>query len=160
MDALARHFERSCACTCARGTSGPEQEWGLTVDGDTPVLELDAYGLGVFSLVRWARGAILGELEGTVKNLHEVYHDHFMFLEDDVVLDVSGQMEHSGKRSILTYINEDNATDNPANCRIMTNGGWGGWGAGGYRYFLVASREIFPGEEVVYSANEFGCWTK
>lgn len=153
MDALTRQFESACSC------SKHECSEMNTEEGDVFGLELDIYGLGVFSSVRWAYGAILGELEGTVKSLHEVYHDNFMYLEDEVVLDVSGQLEHSGQRSILTYINEDNATQNPANCRIMTNGGWGGWGAGGYRYYLVTTREVYPGEELVYNANEFGCWT-
>jgi hypothetical protein len=111
------------------------------VDNDPP---------GVFSGCRIARGAILGELAGTPRDIYEIRHTEYMILTESCVLDLRSDPERSceHERSVLTWIAEDNCTFADVNCRILRD-------VREDRFYMQAIAEIARGAQLVYSMQRY-----
>jgi len=111
------------------------------VDNDPP---------GVFSGCRIARGAILGELAGTPRDIYEIRHTEYMILTESCVLDLRSDPERSceHERSVLTWITEDNCTFAEVNCRILRD-------VREDRFYMQAIAEIRRNAQLVYSMQRY-----
>lgn len=110
----------------------------LTVVNPTPYALVLQYG-GVYSESYIPKGTVLGEVFGTQAYIWEIDHGDYMMVDQDYVLDTS---ELKAPRSILTFVREENSTNNMANCTIVTTDG--------PRFFLQTTSDIPIGAEVVY----------
>ena len=91
-----------------------------------------------------AEGAILGELEGTPRDISEVYHTDYISLTGSWVLDVQVPWE----RDVLTWVAEDNNTFSPVNCRIVRD-------LATQRFYLQTLCVIGANTELVYTIQAF-----
>jgi hypothetical protein len=88
-------------------------------------------------------GAVIGRLDGRPCYIWEVAHSEYLFVDDDLILDVS----HAVPRQILSFLRDDNQSEHIANCEIGVKYGTDGGPDG---FLLVATRPIAAGEELVY----------
>lgn len=88
---------------------------------------------------------ILGELEGTPRDISELYHTDYVVLTETWVLDV--RLDY-GERSVLTWVAEDNDTYAPPNCRIVRD-------LATQQFFLQTTVPIGANTELVYSIEWF-----
>lgn len=97
-------------------------------------------------------GTLLGELEGTPRDISEVYHADYLVLTETWVLDVrpdyGGGVTGDADRSVLTWVAEDNDTYAPANCRIVRD-------LATQRFFLQTTVPVGANTELVYSIERF-----
>lgn len=112
------------------------------IDNDPP---------GVFSGCRIARGAILGELAGTPRDIYDIRHTEYMMLTDSCMLDLRADPERSceHERSVLTWVTEDNSTFAEVNCRILRD-------LSEDKFYMQAIADIARGEQLVYSMQRYG----
>lgn len=89
-------------------------------------------------------GVIIGELEGTPKDISEVYHTDYLSLTGSWVLDVQVPWE----RNILTWVAEDNNTFSPLNCRIVRD-------LATQRFYLKTIYNIGANTELVYTIQAY-----
>ena len=110
----------------------------------SPSGEADAVAVLTGSGTILSAGAILGELEGTPRDISEVYHTDYISLLDSWVLDVQVPWE----RNILTWVAEDNNTFSPVNCRIVRD-------LATQRFYLQTLCVIGANTELVYTIQAF-----
>lgn len=89
-------------------------------------------------------GECLGELYGEPKYIWDVQHNEYMFVDEDMVIDVSKMIP----RTVLTLIRDENLTENESNCEIIV---YQDEMIRETRFFIYTTTDIFRGQEVVYS---------
>ena len=89
-------------------------------------------------------GVIIGELEGTPRDISEVYHTDYLSLSGSWVLDVQVPWE----RNVLTWIAEDNNTFSQVNCRIVRD-------LATQRFYLQTICNIGANTELVYTIQAY-----
>lgn len=100
-------------------------------------------GGGVITHSFIPKNTTIGEIEGEPMYIWDMTHYEYIIVGDEYVLDVSKQ----SPRSILSYIREENQTDLPNNCTIITTNDYN---TGNTRFFLQSIRDIQIDEELVY----------
>lgn len=87
----------------------------------------------------------IGQLPGVPAYIWEMHHPHYIFIDDDRVLDVS-QLE---PRPTLSFIRDDDESDAAANCVVDIRETYGP-DVYTLSFWLMSTRPILPGEEIVY----------
>lgn len=105
---------------------------------------------GVYCRERIPTGTVLCEVVGTRRYIWEIEHTEYVIIDRDYVMDIRGIRSDGACRTILSAIREENATASGANCTISVIEDEGAKGAEGARFFIRATRDIEPGEEIVY----------
>jgi hypothetical protein len=89
---------------------------------------------------------IIGELKGIPSYIWDVNHNHYIIIEEELVLDIQQY-----KKNMLNWIREENCSTNLSNCfihMVVKNNE--------EKYFyLVAKQDIESGQELVYNAFDF-----
>lgn len=110
----------------------------LSVSNPTPFdLRLEDGGVVTYSYI--PRDCIIGEIKGRPAYIWELDHSDFMIVAEEYVLDMS---RCPAPRSILTFMREENASVNMANCTVVTTED--------HRFFLQATTNIVATSELVY----------
>lgn len=104
-------------------------------------VEYDEFINGVITKQHIPSGACIGEIMGEPKYIWDMRHSEFIFIDEDMVVDVSKVLP----RQILSFIREDNQSEYPYNCEIIVKDT-----PEEMRFFLYATRVIYPNEEIVY----------
>lgn len=104
-------------------------------------IEYDEFINGVRAKQYIQCGALIGEILGDPKYIWDMRHSEFIFIDEDMVVDVSKVLP----RQILSFIREDNQSEYPYNCEIIVKDT-----PNELRFFLCATRVIYPNEEIVY----------
>jgi hypothetical protein len=111
------------------------------------------YGLAYDPSVRGVRaletipaGSCIGEIMGEPKYVWDVTHSEFIFIDNDMIVDVSG----CTPRPVLTMIQENNQTANPVNCSIVVEQDQFRCET---RVYVYATRQIDEGQELVYDID-------
>lgn len=92
------------------------------------------------------QGACIGEVFGTPCYIWDVGHAEYMFIDDDMVVDVSKEVP----RQVLSLVRDDNQSECPCNCEISVMHSPSEDPPCDIRFFLVAVRAIHAGDELVY----------
>lgn len=93
-------------------------------------------------------GTCLGQIYGEPTYIWDICHSDYMFVDEDMVLDVSKNVP----RTMLTLIRDDNQTDHPKNCVIYVEQDDRTF----QNFFLVHSvKDIYPGDEVVNAVPNY-----
>lgn len=91
-------------------------------------------------------GRTIGEVVGNPCYIWDITHTDYVIVGDDLVLDMSEV--RAGSRSPLSFLRDDNSSPHPANCTISAcvneDTGLG-------RFFVISTRDVHPGEELVYT---------
>lgn len=90
--------------------------------------------------------ACIGEMVGNQAYIWEMHHSEYIFIDDDLVLDVSAIIP----RPILSLMKDDNQSDLAPNCTIQIKEHCDSAGRYKLSFWLLATRPIFPNEELVY----------
>lgn len=108
---------------------------------------------GVYSGGWIPRDAVLGEIEGTPRDIYEIHHTEYMLLTDSCVLDLRSDPARScrDERALLSWANEDNETFAAVNCRLVRE-------VRANRFYLQAVRDIAPDDAIVYSMQLYAEW--
>lgn len=91
--------------------------------------------------------ACIGEIFGQPAYIWEISHSEYVFIDDDWVLDVS----RAHPRQVLSLLRDDNQSECPCNCEITLRES--SQHPSGYQFFLIATRPIYVGEELVYAVE-------
>ncbi len=105
-------------------------------------------GGGVFSNQQIYAYTFLGELQGECEYIWDVTHYDYLIVGEEFVLDAS----KLSPRPILTWVREENQSDNFANCviRMEVNER-----TGETKFFLWSTKRIDVGEELVYTVVDY-----
>lgn len=93
-------------------------------------------------------GSCLGQIYGEPMYIWDISHSQYMFVDEDMVLDISKNVP----RTILTLVRDDNETDNHNNCMIQVeqdNSCFHNY------FFLYSTRDIQPGDEIVNAVPSY-----
>jgi hypothetical protein len=101
--------------------------------------DLVVEGWAVYTRSYIPEHTIIGEIFGEQRYIWEMNHSDYVIVDQDYVLDTSTL---PSPRSIVTMVREENATNNMANCTVVT--------CDGPRFFLQATKDILPDTELVY----------
>lgn len=93
-------------------------------------------------------GACLGQIYGDTIYVWDITHGDYMFIDEDIVLDVS----QNNPRTMLTLIRDDNLSDTFKNCVIQIQQDDH---ACNTRFFVVTTRDIEVGEEIVNAVPSY-----
>ena len=107
-------------------------------------LEYDPESGRVISATTVLKGAVLGALYGTPRYIWEVNHSEYIFVDEDLIVDVS----HEVPRQILSLMRDDNQSDQPSNCEVRVE-----HLEDIMHFSVVATRNICPGDELVYAVQ-------
>lgn len=83
----------------------------------------------------------IGEIYGVPAYIWDMTHGEYVFIDEDMVLDVSGQP----KRQILSLIRENNQTNEMPNCELIIESD-----EKTFHCYVVSTRPIQSGDEIVY----------
>ena len=89
---------------------------------------------------------IIGEIYGDPAYIWEIQHNHYILINNDMVLDILRYMD-----SVISYVREENQTYQMSNCyiRMITEKDCT------TRFFLITKGMIMPHEELVYNTFDF-----
>lgn len=90
------------------------------------------------------KGECLGEIMGEPSYVWDIGHNDFMFVSDDMVLDVSRNVP----RTVLTLMRDENTSANESNCTIVVHQDHN---ASTTKFYVYATLDINKGDELVYS---------
>lgn len=92
-------------------------------------------------------GSCIGELAGTPCYIWDIHHTEYIIVGEDMVLDLA----HT-RRTVLSFVREENETSSPCNCRVAIESDVH---MSKHRCFVYALRAIQPGEELVYAVDPY-----
>lgn len=120
----------------------------LQIYNPTPFDLYLGIGGGVFSNQQIYSYTYIGELEGECVYIWDMPHYDYLIVGDEFVLDPS----QLSPRPILTWMREENQSDNIANCviRMEVNDH-----TGETKFFVWTTRRIDIGEELVYTVVDY-----
>lgn len=98
----------------------------------------------VIAKQRIRAGECLGEIYGLPTYLWDVKHDQYMFIDEDMVLDVSQNMP----RTILTLLRDENQSHAPSNCTIVVQQAHD---RAMTHFYVITITDIYVGDEIVYN---------
>lgn len=126
MDQLIASFQRGASISFANQT-GFDLDW--------------VPGQGVWTKQGIHAGTCLGMLEGVVRDIWDVKHSEYMFVDAERVLDVSSS---TSPRNILTLLRDDNESKHSPNCYVVVFGS---------NCFLYVATDVAAGSELVYDVR-------
>lgn len=106
-------------------------------------IEYNPVEKGVYTKERIGAGSCLGEIFGIPTYLWDVSHDQYMFIDEDMVLDVSMNIP----RTVLTLLRDENQCAIAGNCTIVVQQDHD---RAVTHFFIITITEIDAGEEIVY----------
>lgn len=109
-------------------------------------IRYDGETRSVYSMEHIPRDTCIGFLEGSPMYIWDISHSEYIFVEEDLVLDMS----EVSPRSILSFMHCEDETDNEANCVVVVDHNHVTCET---RFFVKTICDIYPGHEVVYSVD-------
>jgi hypothetical protein len=87
-------------------------------------------------------GSLIGEIRGDTIYIWDITHSNYLFIDEDIVLDVSAALP----RTVLSFIRDDNQSNTTKNCMIQVQQDDITCQT---RFFVYSTRDIYMGEELV-----------
>lgn len=128
-DDLIAAFNRAMLVS---GASNYACNYNLSCDGTDACVRTDTF---------IPSGACIGELYGEPRYIWDMTHSEYVFIDEDMVVDVSAQ----SPRQVLSFLREDNQSDQHVNAEIIVQET-----SEELHFYVFSTRPIFPGEEIVY----------
>ena len=97
-------------------------------------------------------GSVIGEIRGETIYIWDITHSDYLFIDEDIVLDVSGNNNSGVPRTVLSFIRDDNQSDTTKNCIIQVQQDDLAFLT---RFFVYSTRDIYAGEELVNAVPSY-----